>query len=190
MLPKRAPIPGTNLFLSDVGPTETPVKKSYEFALRAFFYDFCIPETNGKLSRGFLSGLEAMAYRLGPESNLVKACQAVSFFSHAKPLNRPHMHERAERLHQELLGSLARAIEVPTLVASLETRYIALLLGLYEVFCLVGPTASLLLICLQIDISSQQCRSSLTRCSCKGPFRTLEDRNFAVGFATHYTGWE
>ncbi|UPL00156.1 hypothetical protein LCI18_011090 [Fusarium solani-melongenae] len=133
MLPRRAPIPGTNLFLSDVGPTETPVKKSYEFALRAFFYDFCIPETNGKLSRGFLSGLEAMAYRLGPESNLVKACQAVSFFSHAKPLNRPHMHERAERLHQELLGSLARAIEVPTLVESLETRYIALLLGLYEI---------------------------------------------------------
>ncbi|RMJ13674.1 hypothetical protein BHE90_013326 [Fusarium euwallaceae] len=43
------------------------------------------------------------------------------------------MHERAERLHQELLGSLARAIEVPTLVASLETRYIALLLGLYEI---------------------------------------------------------
>lgn len=133
MLPKRVPIPGTDLFLSDVGPAETPMKKSYEFALRAFFYDFCIPQTNGKLSRGFLSGLEAMAYRLGPESNLAKACQAVSFFSHAKPLNRPHMHERAERLHQELLGSLARAIEEPTLVASLETRYIALLLGLYEV---------------------------------------------------------
>ncbi|RSL74584.1 hypothetical protein CEP53_000081 [Fusarium sp. AF-6] len=43
------------------------------------------------------------------------------------------MHERAERLHQELLGSLARAIEVPTLVSSFETRYIALLLGLYEI---------------------------------------------------------
>lgn len=156
MLPKRAPIPGTNLFLSDVGPTETPVKKSYEFALRAFFYDFCIPETNGKLSRGFLSGLEAMAYRLGPESNLVKACQAVSFFSHAKPLNRPHMHERAERLHQELLGSLARAIEVPTLVASLETRYIALLLGLYEVSSFVTFIISLLTHS-STDISSQQC---------------------------------
>ncbi|KAF5006472.1 hypothetical protein FDECE_7159 [Fusarium decemcellulare] len=132
-LPKRTPIPGTNTILSDVGPTETSIVTSYEFAMRAFFHDFCIIVTNQKISQGFLPGLEAMAYRLGPRSDLVKACQALSYFGHGRPLNRPHMVERAEKLHQELLGSLATAIEDSTSAASLEARYVAMILGLYEI---------------------------------------------------------
>ncbi|KAF4969055.1 hypothetical protein FZEAL_10305 [Fusarium zealandicum] len=122
MLPKRTCIPGTDAYQSDVCPSETPKGKAYEHALRGFFYDLCVPRTNQKLSRGYLSGLEVLAYHLGPKSDLVKTCQAVAFACHGMRLNRPRMKDTAERLHQELLGSLAKAIEVPDSATSRETN--------------------------------------------------------------------
>lgn len=89
---------------------------------------------NKNLSRGFLSGLEKMTYRLGPTSDLAKACQAVGFGSHGKPLHRPKLVDKAEMIYQKLLGSLARAIESPSLADATEARLVALLLGLYQVF--------------------------------------------------------
>jgi hypothetical protein len=102
-------------------------------ALRAFFYDYCIVPTNQNLSRGFLSGLEMMARRLGPQSDLVKACRAVSYATHGKLLNRPKLVNQAKLLYHELLGSLAAAVGRPASAGSTETKLTAMLLGLFEV---------------------------------------------------------
>lgn len=133
-LPKRIPIPGTDVLPVDTIPEETSEEQSNWLALRAFFYDYCLISTNRHLSRGFLSNLETMALRLGPKSDLVKACLAVSFASHAKPLNRPKLRDKAEMFYQELLGSLARAIENPASANTAESKLVAMLLGLYQVF--------------------------------------------------------
>ncbi|KAK6071302.1 hypothetical protein SCUP515_07913 [Seiridium cupressi] len=132
-LPKRVPIPGTDVLPDDDIPPETSESQSNSLALRAFFYDYCVNSTNQDLSRGFLSRLEVMARRLGPSSDLVKACQAVSFASHGKPLNRPAFVRKAERFYHELLGALAKAIENPTPANTDEARLIAMLLGLFQV---------------------------------------------------------
>jgi hypothetical protein len=129
----RVPIPGTDVLPPDTIPIETSQAESNALALRAFFYDYCIISTNPNLSRGFLSGLEMMAYRLGPKSDLVKACQAVAFASHGKPLHRPQLVHKAEMFYQELLGSLAMAIESPASADATETKLVAMLLGLYQV---------------------------------------------------------
>ncbi|KAK9414641.1 putative Transcription factor domain-containing protein [Seiridium unicorne] len=131
-LPKRVPIPGTDVLPDDDIPPETSESQSNSLALRAFFYDYCVNSTNQDLSRGFLSRLEVMARRLGPSSDLVKACQAVSFASHGKPLNRPAFVRKAERFYHELLGALAKAIENPTPANADEARLIAMLLGLFQ----------------------------------------------------------
>jgi hypothetical protein len=132
-MPIRAPIPGTDELPEDILPAEISQVESNALALRAFFYDYCVVSTNPNLSRGFLSGLEKTVSRLGPNSDLAKACQAVGFGSHGKPLNRPRLVRLAESLYQELLGSLARAIEKPTLANATESRLVAMLLGLYQV---------------------------------------------------------
>ncbi|RDW57449.1 hypothetical protein BP6252_13787 [Coleophoma cylindrospora] len=132
-MPTRAPIPGTDVLSEDILPAEISQAQSNELALRAFFYDYCIVSTNPNLSRGFLSGLEMMAHRLGPQSDLAKACQAVAFGSHGKPLNRPQLVAKAEMFHQELLGSLAEAIENPASANATEAKLVAMLLGLYQI---------------------------------------------------------
>ena len=132
-LPIRVPLPGTDVLPEDTIPVETSQAESNGLALRAFFYDYCIISTNSNLSRGFLSGLEMMAYRLGPKSDLVKACQAVAFASHGKPLHRPKLIHKAEMFYQELLGSLARAIECPAMANATESKLVAMLLGLFQV---------------------------------------------------------
>jgi hypothetical protein len=132
-LPIRVPIPGTDILPQDVIPKETSQVESNELSLRAFFYNFCITSTNPNLSRGFLASLETLAFRLGQKSDLVKACQAVAFASHGKPLNRPQLVYKAEKFYQELLGSLARAVEDPNLANAVESRLVAMLLGLYQV---------------------------------------------------------
>lgn len=106
---------------------------SNSLALRAFFYDFCVISTNHNLSRGFLSGLEPLALRLGLESDLAKACQAVGFVCHAKPKGSPRLMQVAEALYQELLSSMTGAIQRPETANATETRLIITLLGLYEV---------------------------------------------------------
>lgn len=132
-MPKRLPFPGTDVLPVDTLPAETSQSESNSLALRAFFYDYCIASTNSNLSRGFLSSLEVMAYRLGPKSDLAKACQAIAFASHGKPLNRPQLVQKAETFHQELLGSFAKAIEAPIYADAAESKLVALLLGIYQV---------------------------------------------------------
>jgi hypothetical protein len=129
----RVPIPGTNILPEDTIPVEISQAESNELALRAFFYDYCIVSSNSNISRGFLSGLERMAHHLGPKSYLVQACQAVSFASHGKPLHRPQFVKKAEMFYQNLLGSLARAIENPASANTGEIKLVAMLLGIYQV---------------------------------------------------------
>lgn len=132
-LPPRVPIPGTGLFQDDVIPSETSEAESNSLSLRAFLYDFCVVSTNKHLSKGYLSGLELMVRRSGPDSDLVKACQAVSFALHGKPLNRPKMVHKAATFYQHLLGSLVRAIQSPEVANTAESRIVVMLLGLYQV---------------------------------------------------------
>ena len=132
-MPMRVPTPGTDVLPEDTLPVETSQAESNALALRAFFHDYCITSTNPNLSRGFLSGPEMIAYRLGPKSDLAKACQAVSFASHGKPLCRPNLVHKAEIFYQELLGSLVRSIESPASTNATESKLVAMLLGLYQV---------------------------------------------------------
>jgi hypothetical protein len=138
-MPKRVPIPGTDILPEDKLLVEISQAESSSLALRAFVYDYCITLTNSNLSQGFLSGLEMMACRLGPKSDLAKACQAVAFASHGKPLRRPRLLNLAERYYQELLASLARVIENPLSANALKSKLIAMLLGLYQVPILAVP---------------------------------------------------
>lgn len=133
-MPKRVPLPGTDILPEDILPIETSQAESDTLSLRAFFYDYCITSTNRNLSRGYLSNLEMMAYRRGPKSELVKACQAVSFTAHGKPLNRPQLMHKASMFYQELLGFMAKTVQSPASAEAVETKCIAMLLGLYEVF--------------------------------------------------------
>ena len=73
-MPKLVPLPGTDFYPEDALPLEISQAESNGLALRAFLYDYCIVSTNPHLSRGFLSGLEMLAYRRGPQSDIVKAC--------------------------------------------------------------------------------------------------------------------
>jgi len=154
-LPKRLPVPGTGVLPEEILPAEVSEAESDQLALKAFFYDYCIISTNQNLSRGFLSGLERMVYRLGPTSDLARACQAIGFGSHGKPLNRPRLVDKADRIYQELLGSLAKAIDSPNLSDTTEARLVAQLLGIYQVFIftvhLLKSTADLLKIIMTTE---------------------------------------
>lgn len=132
-LPRRIPIPGTNIFPKDDLPQEVPEWMVEEFALRAFFYDYPITSTNPTIYRGYLDGLESMLTELGPESDLSKACKAVAFANGGIKLHRPVLTKKAQTFYLELLGSLAKAIEDPEFVNTAEPLMIAVLLGLYEV---------------------------------------------------------
>jgi hypothetical protein len=105
----------------------------HAFTLRAFLYEYCIQSADHTLSRGFLDGLEPMLHRLGPKSDLAKACRTVSFASHGIKLRRESLYSQAESSYCELLGSLAKTLKVPREAKTSETVMIAILLGLYEV---------------------------------------------------------
>ncbi|EPE28952.1 hypothetical protein GLAREA_00110 [Glarea lozoyensis ATCC 20868] len=132
-LPLRVSIPGTNLFPEDAIPLERSEEESNWLSFRAFLYDFCVTSTNSDLSRGYLHDVEALVGRLGPASDLVKACQAVSFSCHGKVLRRPNLVYKSERLYQEVLGSFAKTINDPILANTTESKLVALLLGLYQI---------------------------------------------------------
>lgn len=117
----------------DVQPREVSNEKVEEFALRAFFYDYCIISTNPSISRGYLNGLESMLNHLGWQSDPAKACKAVAFASHGIKLSRPGLTRKADILYNDLLRSLAKAILDPAFVNNIESLTIATLLGLYEV---------------------------------------------------------
>ena len=132
-LPIRIPLPGTDILPEETLPPEVSQAQSNALALRTFFYDYCLISTNSNLSRGFLSSLETMAYHLGLKSDLVKACQAVAFACNGKPLHRPKLVRKAEVFYQELLGSLAKAIENRASANAAESKLVAMLLGLHQV---------------------------------------------------------
>ncbi|KAI1868505.1 uncharacterized protein JN550_006421 [Neoarthrinium moseri] len=132
-LPARVPVPNSDVLTEDAIPPETSEEESNELALRAFFYDFCITSPNANISRGYLSSIEALAHRLGPGSDLVKACQIISFASHGKPLNRPSFVTKGEFLYQDLLGSLARTMNQHSPGNFVEARLKSMLLGLYQI---------------------------------------------------------
>lgn len=136
-MPKRLPYPGTDVLPEDILPSETSQSESNALSLRAFFYDFCITSPNPAISRGYLSGLEMLTYRAGSKSNLVKACQTVAFATHGKPLNRPTLVHKASVFYEELIGALAQALQNTVLAKNKETRFCAMLLGIYQVkyFC-------------------------------------------------------
>ena len=117
----------------DAKPREVSDEKIEEFALRAFFYDYCILSTNHSISRGYLDGLELMVNRLGWQSDLAKACKVVAFASHGIKLCRPSLTRKAETFNDDLLRSLAKDIQDPAFVNTAESLTIAMLLGLYEV---------------------------------------------------------
>lgn len=132
-LPARNLAPGSNIMPEDGCPKEMSIEKTEEFALRAFFYDYCIIPVNRSLCRGYLSGLEAQVRHLGLHSELAKACKVVAFANHGVKLNRPSFMRKAEKMYHDLLGYLAKVIEIPSLANIDESLTIATLLGLYEV---------------------------------------------------------
>ncbi|KAL7952301.1 putative C6 transcription factor [Trichoderma compactum] len=96
-------------------PLETSQEEGEQLALRAFIYDYCTKSANENLSRGYLSNLGAKNYRVGTRHDFVRACQAISFGSHGKPL----------RL-------FARTIRALPSEAQEDQILIAPLLGLYQ----------------------------------------------------------
>lgn len=66
-------------------------------------------------------------------SNLARACRAVANANHGRKLHRPRLIARAEASYQDLLGSLAIAIDYPEFTETPEALMIVMLLGLYEV---------------------------------------------------------
>lgn len=132
-LPKRVPIPGTAILPEDTIPAEVSEDQSNMLGLRSFMYDYPTISANESLSRSYLCGLEGMACRSGPKSDLTKACQAVSFASHGKPMNRPRFVDKASKFYQELLVSLARTLESPPSKDAKELKVIAMLLGIFQV---------------------------------------------------------
>lgn len=142
-MPKRVPFPGTDILPQDILPAETSQAESSVLALRAFFYDYCIKSTNSNLSRGYLTNLETLTCLRGPASDLVKACQAVSFATHGKPLNRPVLVAKAERLYHELLGTVAKSLDDKASADSGEMKIITILLGLHQVCSFICPVISI-----------------------------------------------
>ncbi|KAL9110682.1 MAG: hypothetical protein Q9227_004859 [Pyrenula ochraceoflavens] len=128
-LPIRLTSPGNGNVPEDSLPKEITDEKTEEYALRAFFYDYCVVSANPSLSRGFLNGLEAMLHRQGQQSDLAKACKVVAFANNGRKLFRPMMMQKAEMMYHNLLGSLARAIENASPTNSVEFLMIAMLLA-------------------------------------------------------------
>ncbi|KAL8784614.1 MAG: hypothetical protein Q9213_003869 [Squamulea squamosa] len=131
-LPIRVFSPGSNMLPEDGKPQEVSEEQMEGFALRAFFYDYCITSTNRSLSRGYLDGLEPMVHRLGRHSDLAKACITVACASHGISKRRPALASKAQLYYFDLLGSLAKTIQNPAVANNAESLMVVTLLGLYE----------------------------------------------------------
>lgn len=140
-LPVRVSSPDTDILPEDGQPQEVSDEKVEEFALRAFFHDYCIVSYNQSLSRGYLDGLELMLHHLGRQSDLAKACKVVALANHGIKLHRPGLTRKAETLYHDLLGSMLKSIENTAFANTAEALMIAMLLGLYEV--LLSPDRSM-----------------------------------------------
>ncbi|KAH7316806.1 hypothetical protein B0I35DRAFT_434037 [Stachybotrys elegans] len=131
-LPRNPPAPEHGYLTADALPHGITQDESNMFGLRAFLYDFCILPSHDNMSRGFLSTLEVTVRQLGPKSDLARACQAVSFLCGGKMQNRKMFIDKAERFYQELLGSVAKAIDSPVLARAPEVKLMVILLGMHQ----------------------------------------------------------
>ncbi|CAI6090608.1 hypothetical protein V2G26_002689 [Clonostachys chloroleuca] len=131
-LPKRVPLPGTNILPDDLIPLETSQAESEMLGFRCFLFDYGMVSTNQNLSRSYLPDLDALFRQVGFNSDLVKACRAVSFASRGKGLNRPAFIAQGERAHQEILTSLAKIIAYSNANNAAELKRVVMLLGLYQ----------------------------------------------------------
>lgn len=109
------------------------MEEADDFAMRSFFYDFCIISENHCLSRGFLGNLEAMLRRHSLDSDLSKACRAVAYASRGTTLKRPPLVQRGRDYHDQVLSHFPKHVADPTRAYSTETLAISMLLGLFEV---------------------------------------------------------
>jgi hypothetical protein len=141
-LPVREPLPDTHILPPDTTPKEVNIEKSDQFALGAFFYDYCIASSNNKISPGFLSRLERMFHSEKSHPMLKKACEAVGYASHGIKLNRPHLKHRGVELYHNVLAWFAVAIHDPAPAKTKEYLVVTILLGLYEVSYFVSLSGS------------------------------------------------
>lgn len=133
-LPVRQVVPGTREWANDELPKEVADSDIDDFAIRSFFYEFCISPANPAISHGFLSCLEKRVRQTRGRSPLTKACELVAYASHAIKLNRPKLLAKAEELNHELVSLLA--IDIQSAASSKrkeEAILVAALLGIYEV---------------------------------------------------------
>ncbi|KFY44171.1 hypothetical protein V495_03599 [Pseudogymnoascus sp. VKM F-4514 (FW-929)] len=131
-LPVRIPCPETGILPEDKHPKEFSQEEVDKWIIEAFLYDYCVTSTNRELSRGYLDGLEAMLSQAGHDSTLAMACRAVANANHGRKLDRPRLTAKAAVAYQDLLGSLAIAMQNPEFAETPEALMIAMLLGLYE----------------------------------------------------------
>lgn len=131
-LPVRIPGPGTDL-PEDTTPKETSDEEVEGYALRAFFYSYCIVSMNQSISLGYLSGLEWIVRRSEMHSDIARACKAVALATAGIKLRRPVLTRKAEALYHDLLWSSARTMKNPAFAHTAESLVVAVLLGLYEV---------------------------------------------------------
>lgn len=124
----------------DACPKEVKVERADQYALQAFFHEYCIPSSNTNISPGFLRSLEQKFYEVVPDSMLKIACQAVAYASCGISLNRPLLSHRAVVLYQGVLSRFAVAIHDPGSIEREESLCVAMLLGLYEVITALYST--------------------------------------------------
>lgn len=132
-LPVREPLPGTHTLPPDTIPKEVNIDQVDQFALGAFFYDYCISSSNSSISPGFLTTLQHSFHTAKSHSMLKKACKAVAYASHGIKLNRPSLSHWGTELYHQLLAWFAAAIHGPVSAKSQEYLVVTMLLGLYEV---------------------------------------------------------
>ncbi len=104
-----------------------------EDARRVFFADYCIVSPNQDISRGYLSGLQAMIHKAGITSDVAKSCTTIALASLGRKLQDHRILRKAQNLHTSLLRSFSLSISNGDTFISVESLITATLLGLYEV---------------------------------------------------------
>lgn len=105
-----------------------------EDARLAFFADYCIVSPNQAISRGYLSGLQAMIHKAGATSDVAKACTTIAVASLGRKIKNQTILQRAQNLHAALLRSFSLSISNgEDKFISVESLITATILGLYEV---------------------------------------------------------
>lgn len=134
----------------DACPKEVKVEKADQYALQAFFHEYCIPSSNSSISPGFLRGLEQKFYDVASDSMLKIACQAVAYASSGVSLNRPALSHRSVLLYQDVLSRFTVAMHDSGSIEREDSLCVAMLLGLYEV--IIAFDSSQCLPCLQLTL--------------------------------------